>query len=173
MRLCGSDYARLRLAARAGALAALALVLALLACSQAPPPPPQPVQPVPPVQPTQPVQPLPPIPREVQERERENTVRTVPGEKPIQQVMPFFSKPRPGQSRCNAWVIVAFTITPEGTVESPAVTQRCPERDKQMDSAALTAVRQWRYAPRSEPAPSRVSFDYQTEVPCDCPPPAP
>jgi len=156
MRLCAST---------------LALLLALVACRQAPPPPsprpaPAPVQP-----PVTPQAPLPP--REPTERERGVTRRTLPGEKPIQQVMPFFSKPRAGQSRCNAWVVVSFTIAPSGSVESPAVERRCPEKDNQMDSAALAAVRQWRYAERSEPTPSRVSFDYQTEVPCDCPPAAP
>jgi TonB family protein len=150
-----SGYARLWLAARAEALAAV-LVLTVLGCTAAPPPPPPPPPPLLPTPPSTP-------PSDVE--------RTVPGEKPIQQVMPFFSKPREGQSRCKAWVVVGFTIAPSGAVESPSVIARCPDDD--MDSAALDAVSQWRYKPRSAPTTSRVSFDYQTETPCDCPPSAP
>jgi len=62
----------------------LVVALAALACRSAPPPPPKPPA---------------PAPAPVLRGEPGVTRRTVPGERPIEQVMPFFSKPRPGQSR--------------------------------------------------------------------------
>jgi TonB family protein len=56
--------------------------------------------------------------------------------------------PQAQRSGLEGHVLVAFEITPEGTVENAVVTESEPA--EVFDQAALNAVRRWRYAPDAD-----------------------
>ena len=64
----------------------------------------------------------------------------------------MLSRPKPDyprkalRNREEGWVKVSFTVTAQGTVSDPKVVAAKPRRV--FDSAALKAIRKWRFKPK-------------------------
>ena len=72
---------------------------------------------------------------------------TLPETVPLVQVPPRYPR-RAARLQIEGFVIVEFTITPDGNVVEPVVVESRPPRV--FDQAALQAIVQWRFEPRVE-----------------------
>ncbi|MBW2271636.1 MAG: energy transducer TonB [Deltaproteobacteria bacterium] len=64
---------------------------------------------------------------------------------PMVRVQPTYP-PRALERGIEGWVIVEFTITPQGTVADPSVIEAEP--GSMFNRAALRAIRKWKYKPK-------------------------
>jgi len=81
----------------------------------------------------------------------------------IEQPMPEFPMGELVRGR-EGWVLVTFTVLPDGTVFSPIVEES--SGSEAFDRAAIDAVSEWRYIPGKEQSESAlVNFVYERSLP--------